>query len=101
MLSTDIFPTRLKYRRYYQNIDCNHILVNEQFGFRNNSSTEKASYNLINDTLPLLNSKLLGSVFCNLQKSFDCVNHDTLLSKMEFYGISGKANKLIKCYLKD
>jgi hypothetical protein len=65
MLSTGISPTRLKYRRFYHHINCNHTLVNEQFGFRNNSPTEIASYNFINDTLFLsLNSKLMvGGVF--------------------------------------
>ena len=29
------------------------------------------------------------------------MNHDILLSKFEFCGITGKANSLIKSYLKD
>jgi len=43
----------------------------------------------------------VGSVVCDLQKVFDCFNHDILLSEMEFYGFLGIANKLIKYYLKD
>jgi hypothetical protein len=90
-----------EYRRLYHHIYCNHILVNEQFGFRNDPSTEIASYNLMNAILSSFNSKLLvGGVLCDLQNAIDCVNHYILLSKMEFYGISGKANKLIKFYLK-
>jgi hypothetical protein len=46
------------YRLLYHHIYCNHILVHEQFGFRNNSSTEIASYKLINDILSSLNNKL-------------------------------------------
>jgi len=37
---------------------CNHILVHAKFGFRNNSSTEIASYKLINYILSSLNNKL-------------------------------------------
>jgi hypothetical protein len=47
----------------------NHILAREQFGFRNESSTDSASFKLINDILTPLNNKLLvGGIFCDLQK---------------------------------
>jgi hypothetical protein len=74
----------------------------EEYGFRSNSSTETASYKLINEILNALNIKILGDgIFCDLKKAFDCVNYDILLPKLGFYGIVGEDNALIKSYFKD
>ena len=40
-------------------------------------------------------------MFCDLQKAFDCVNRNILLAKIEFRGISGIVNKLMKSYLEN
>jgi len=69
----------------------------EQYGFRNNSSTEKAPFKLINEILLVaLNDKLkVGWIFCDLEKAFNSINHDMLLTKCEFYGLRGKT---MHCY---
>jgi len=42
---------------------------------------------------------MAGSIFCDLKKASDCVNHDILLSKLPYYGIKGKAKLLLETYL--
>jgi hypothetical protein len=75
-------------------------LVNEEYGFRAHSSTEQAIFSLINSILTVMNDNLkVGGIFCDLQKTFYCVNHKILLEKLEFYGVVGKFKTLIESYL--
>jgi len=89
------------YKRLCYHLTINNILVKEQFGFRSNSSTEIAIYTLLNNILSSLNNRIVGGLFCDLQKPFDCVNYEILLSKMKFYGITGIANRLMESYLRN
>jgi hypothetical protein len=78
-----------------------NILDNNLYGFRPNSSTEKASFKLIDEILIAMNNKqLVGGIFCDLQKAFDCVSHDILIKKLEFYGITCKCGAFLKTWLK-
>ena len=62
--------------------------------------TENASYILLNEILTeLKNKQMVGGIFSDLHKAFDCINHAVLLEKMKFYGVSGKLYNLVKSYL--
>ena len=39
---------------------------------------------------PLIKNMQIGGAFCNLGWSFDCVNHEILLAKLNYYQGTGK-----------
>ena len=73
-----------------------------QFGFRKGVATEDTFFKLTSEILNALNNKTMaGSIFCDLEKAFDSINHDTLLSKLPYYGVSCKAKLLLASYLQN
>jgi hypothetical protein len=44
---------------------------------------------------------LVGGIFCDLEKTFDCVSHEVLLNKFRYYGITYKQYNLYISYLQD
>jgi hypothetical protein len=58
------------FNRLHNRVHNNNTLAPEQYGFRNNLSTESASYNLINNILEALNNKFtVGGIFCDVTKA--------------------------------
>ena len=63
---------------------------------------KKKTFKLINEILlALINQLTVGRIFCDLDKAFDSIGHDILLSKCEFYGLRGKTYALLCSYLRD
>jgi len=88
------------YIQLYEHCRKHNILVDEQFGFRNKLATTDAIFKLINEVQIALNEKIrVGGIFCDLEKAFDSINHDILISKLDFYGAEGKTLLWFKSYL--
>ena len=69
--------------------DRNDLLTQHQYGFRKNHSTEFAAMEIIDREANLLElEKIPFNLYIDLSKAFDVLNHNILLSNLEFYGLN-------------
>ena len=87
------------YNRMYKFFSDNNLIYSLQFGFRQKYSTVHALISLTENIRNLDEGNIGCGIFVNLQKTFDTVEHDILLSKFEHYSIHDLANEWFKFYL--
>ena len=83
-------------------LQCNNVLFKYQFGFRKLYSTTLALVEFTDKVRSLLDEgNYVISIFVDLTKAFDTVDHEKLLYKLDRYGIRGHANAFFRSYLTD
>jgi len=83
-------------------LNSNDILYKHQYGFREQHSTIHPVIHLINQCALANNctpKQHTLSIFCDLSKAFEVINTNTLLNKLNYYGIRGVANEWFADYL--
>ena len=81
-------------------LEINNLLHASQSGFRANHSCETSLLNIIDEWLTSLNNKeSVGTIFLDLSKAFDLVNHSILTQKLQLYNFSSLSLQWFSSYL--
>ena len=76
------------------------IFSKYQYGFRKGFSSQQYLLALLEKWKRSIDrGKVFGALLTDLSKAFDCLNHDLLIAKLNAYGFSLLALRLIHDYL--
>ena len=78
------------------------LLCIDQFGFRPGHSTELAALRLLDHLITQIDKfRVPTNIYIDLPKAFDTLNHNILLQKLKYYGITGTSVNLLQSYLSE
>ena len=76
------------FKRLYNFLKQNNLLIPNQFGFRKHNSTDYAILQLCDNIIESFSNKEhLIAIFMDLSKAFDTIDHQILIRKLYYYGI--------------
>ena len=93
---------KVVYNRMINFIDKNDILSSKQYRFRKNMDTDTALANYIDYLLSgFKDGKYTVSIFMDLSKAFDVLNHTILKNKLEHYGFRSNFLNFLMDFIQD
>ncbi len=91
---------KIVYNKLVVYIENNNLLSDYQFGFRKQHSTVHPMLHFMNHVSAALEAKKHTiAIFCDLQKAFDCCDHNILLRKLSNLGIKNNSLLWFQNYL--
>ena len=79
-----------------------HVLNPNLCGYRKGFSTQHALISMLEKWKQQLDKKgYAGAVLMDLSKAFDCINHELLIAKLDAYGLTDKALRMISSYISE
>ena len=88
------------YKRVYSFLEKNNLIFKRQFGFRSGYCSNHTIVNLVESIKKYIaNDYYVCSMFIDLEKAFDTVDHQILFKKCYHYDIRGLAHNWFQSYL--
>ena len=100
LTSTSKLFEKIVFTQLYNYFHENQLFYPSQYGFRKMHSTELAALELTDRILKDIDERNVSlAIFMDLSKAFDTLDHQILLTKLNFYGIGGLALNWFSSYL--